>query len=45
MVKKWRDEGTVTELLVPFDHILGRFSARDIINEETGEIWSKPATS
>ncbi|MEZ5798832.1 MAG: DNA-directed RNA polymerase subunit beta [Paracoccaceae bacterium] len=39
MVKKWRDEGQVTELLVPFDHILGRFVAKDIINEETGEIW------
>ncbi len=39
MVKKWKDEGTVTELLVPFDHIIGRYVARDIINEETGEIW------
>ena len=25
MVKKWKDEGSVTELLVPFDHILGRY--------------------
>ncbi len=39
MVKKWRDEGVVTELMVPFDHILGRYVAKDIINEETGEIW------
>jgi len=39
MVKKWIDDGKITELLVPFDHILGRFVARDIINEETGEIW------
>ena len=39
MVKKWIDEGKVTELLVPFDHILGRFVARDTINEQTGEIW------
>ena len=39
MVKKWSDEGKVTELLVPFEHIFGRFVARDIINEETGEIW------
>ncbi|MDZ7905651.1 MAG: DNA-directed RNA polymerase subunit beta [Cypionkella sp.] len=31
--------GKVTELLVPFDHILGRYVAKDIINEETGEIW------
>ncbi|MGB4906958.1 MAG: DNA-directed RNA polymerase subunit beta, partial [Tabrizicola sp.] len=39
MVKKWKDEGQVTDLLVPFDHILGRYVAKDIINEETGEIW------
>jgi DNA-directed RNA polymerase subunit beta len=39
MVKKWIDDGKVTELLVPFEHILGRFVARDIINEETGAIW------
>ena len=41
MVKKWKDEGSVTELLVPFDHILGRYVAKDIINEETGEIWAE----
>ncbi|MEH7829566.1 DNA-directed RNA polymerase subunit beta [Gemmobacter denitrificans] len=39
MVKKWKDEGKVTELLVPFDHIIGRYVAKDIINEQTGEIW------
>ena len=39
MVKRWIDEGKVTELLVPFEHILGRFVARDMINEETGAIW------
>ncbi len=39
MVKKWIDEGKVTELLVPFENIVGRFVARDIINEENGEIW------
>ena len=39
MVKKWMDDAKVTELLVPFDHVLGRYSAQDIINEETGEIW------
>ena len=38
-VKKLIDEGTVTELLVPFDNILGKFVARDIINEDTGEIY------
>ena len=31
--------GKVTELLVPFDHIVGRYVAKDIINEATGEIW------
>ncbi|MCT8330825.1 DNA-directed RNA polymerase subunit beta [Albidovulum sediminis] len=39
MVKKLIDEGKVTELLVPFDHILGRFVAKDIINEQTGAIY------
>ncbi|MCR9089488.1 MAG: DNA-directed RNA polymerase subunit beta [Rhodobacteraceae bacterium] len=38
-VKKLIEEGTVTELLVPFDHIIGRFAACDIINEETGAIY------
>ena len=39
MVKLLIDEGKVTELLVPFDHILGRYVAKDIINEETGAIY------
>jgi len=39
MVRNWIDEGKVTELLVPFDHIFGRFVAVDMINEQTGEIW------
>ncbi len=38
-VKKLKDEGKVKEILVPYEHIVGRFSAKDIINEETGEIW------
>ncbi|MBJ3764017.1 DNA-directed RNA polymerase subunit beta [Maribius pontilimi] len=38
-VKKLIDEGEVTELLLPYDQILGRFVARDIINEETGAIY------
>ncbi len=38
-VKKLIDEGNVTELLVPYEHILGKFVARDIINEETGAIY------
>ncbi|WP_295533079.1 DNA-directed RNA polymerase subunit beta [uncultured Thioclava sp.] len=39
MVKKWRDDDAIPELLVPFDHILGRYCAKDIINEETGFIY------
>jgi DNA-directed RNA polymerase subunit beta len=38
-VKKLIDEGKVTELLVPFDQIVGRYVAKDIINEETGAIY------
>ncbi|MBY4894650.1 DNA-directed RNA polymerase subunit beta [Rhodobacteraceae bacterium N5(2021)] len=38
-VKKWIDEGSIENLLVPFDGIIGRFAAKDIINEETGAIY------
>ncbi len=38
-VKKLIDEGKVTDLLVPYQHIVGKFVARDIINEETGAIY------
>ncbi|MBF9060166.1 DNA-directed RNA polymerase subunit beta [Rhodobacterales bacterium HKCCSP123] len=38
-VKKLIDEGSVTELLMPFDQIVGRYVAKDIINEETGAIY------
>jgi DNA-directed RNA polymerase subunit beta len=38
-VKKLIDEGAVTELLLPFDQIIGRYVAKDIINEETGAIY------
>ena len=38
-VKKLKDEGSVTELLLPFDQIVGRYVAKDIINEETGAIY------
>ncbi|WP_284265263.1 DNA-directed RNA polymerase subunit beta [Roseicyclus amphidinii] len=38
-VKKLVDEGSVTELLMPFDQIIGRYVAKDIINEETGAIY------
>ncbi len=39
MVKKLQEDAKVTELLVPFEHILGRFAAKDIINEQTGAIY------
>ncbi|MEQ9038059.1 MAG: DNA-directed RNA polymerase subunit beta [Silicimonas sp.] len=38
-VKKLKDDGKVTDLLVPFDNIVGRFVSKDIINEETGAIY------
>ncbi|WP_101069233.1 DNA-directed RNA polymerase subunit beta [Roseovarius salinarum] len=38
-VKKLIDEGSVDEILVPFDQIVGKYVARDIINEETGAIY------
>ncbi|MCH2078660.1 MAG: DNA-directed RNA polymerase subunit beta [Rhodobacteraceae bacterium] len=38
-VKKLIDEGQVTELLVPFEQIVGKFAARDMINEENGAIY------
>ena len=38
-VKKLIDEGNVKNLLVPFDHIVGKFVAKDIINEENGAIY------
>ena len=38
-VKKLIDDGNVSNLLVPFEQILGKFVAQDIINEETGAIY------
>ncbi len=38
-VKKLIDEGSVKNLLVPFDHIVGKYVSKDIINEETGAIY------
>ncbi|WP_417672467.1 DNA-directed RNA polymerase subunit beta [Roseibium sp.] len=38
-VKKLIDEGSVSKLLVPFEHIVGKFVSKDIINEETGAIY------
>lgn len=41
LVKKLIESGEVTNLLVPFERIVGRFIARDIINEETGLIYAE----
>ena len=41
MVKKWIDDAQVKDLLVPFDHILGKYVAHDMVNEQTGEIWAE----
>ena len=38
-VKKMIDEGAITNLLVPFENIIGKFVAKDIINEENGAIY------
>jgi len=38
-VKKLIEEGKVKNILVPFEALIGRFSAVDIINEKTGEIF------
>ncbi len=38
-VKKMIDEGNVKNLLVPYNHIVGKFVARDIIDEDTGAIF------
>ena len=38
-VKKLIDEGKVTELLVPYASIVGKFVAQDIINEDNGAIY------
>ncbi|MEC8197703.1 MAG: DNA-directed RNA polymerase subunit beta, partial [Pseudomonadota bacterium] len=38
-VKKIIDEGKITDLLVPFENIVGKFVAQDLINEETGAIY------
>ncbi|MFD1882186.1 DNA-directed RNA polymerase subunit beta [Paracoccus pacificus] len=40
-VKQLLDGGKATNLLVPFDQIVGRFVAKDIINEETGLIYAE----
>ena len=36
MANTWGKEGKITDLLLPFDLIVGRYVSKDIINEETG---------
>ncbi len=38
-VKKLIDDAKVSEILLPFDQIIGRYSSKDIINEDTGAIY------
>ncbi|MEO1312855.1 MAG: DNA-directed RNA polymerase subunit beta [Pseudomonadota bacterium] len=38
-VKQILDSGNVPDILVPFETLVGKFVAQDIINEETGQIW------
>ncbi|MBV0913162.1 DNA-directed RNA polymerase subunit beta [Anianabacter salinae] len=38
-VKQLIEDDSVKNLLVPFDYIVGRYAAKDIINEETGAIY------
>jgi DNA-directed RNA polymerase subunit beta len=40
-VKKLIDDGKVTEILLPFERIVGRFVAKDLVNEETGAIYAE----
>ena len=39
LVKKLLDQKSSINILVPFENLIGRYAAIDIINEETGEIW------
>ncbi|WP_316015361.1 DNA-directed RNA polymerase subunit beta [Roseobacter sp. HKCCA0434] len=40
-VKQLKDSGEVSEVLVPYDMIFGRFVARDIVNPKTGYIYAE----
>ncbi|MGB3556059.1 MAG: DNA-directed RNA polymerase subunit beta, partial [Jannaschia sp.] len=40
-VKKLQEEGDTSEILVPFEGIIGKFAARDIVNEENGAIFAE----
>ena len=39
LVKKLLEDGNKIQILVPFESLVGRYAAVDMINEETGEIW------
>ena len=39
LVKKLLDQKSSINILVPFENLIGRYAAVDIINEKTGEIW------
>ena len=39
LVKKLLEQKKSINILVPFENLIGRYVAVDIINEETGEIW------
>ena len=44
-VDNWLKEGTVKEVIVPFDRIKGRYIANDTIDEQTARSGWRPATS
>ena len=39
LVKELLDQDSTIQVLAPFESLVGRYAAVDIINEETGEIW------
>ena len=39
LVNKLLEQNKTINILVPFENLIGRYAAVDIINEETGEIW------
>ena len=39
LVNKLLEQKKTINILVPFENLIGRYAAVDIINEETGEIW------
>jgi DNA-directed RNA polymerase subunit beta len=41
MAAAWARDAKVAELLVPFDQIIGRFVAQDVIDETNGAIWAE----